>query len=121
MTLERRNNDLGYSKDNCYWATRKQQAATRRLGNQGKHSHQSRLLTFNGKTQSIGAWSAELGAKPHSTTLHKRLDRYGWSIAKALTTPIRAWRNNDEPAVPKIGPKPAEVNFGSALVKEDAA
>lgn len=32
-SVERRDNDLGYSKDNCYWATRHQQARNRRSNN----------------------------------------------------------------------------------------
>jgi hypothetical protein len=31
LTLERKNNDLGYFKDNCYWASRHEQAMNRRL------------------------------------------------------------------------------------------
>ena len=31
LTLERKNNDLGYSLDNCYWASRNQQMINRRL------------------------------------------------------------------------------------------
>jgi len=30
LSLERRNNDIGYSKDNCCWATRKEQQNNRR-------------------------------------------------------------------------------------------
>jgi len=31
LTLERRDNDLGYSKENCYWATRSTQALNRSI------------------------------------------------------------------------------------------
>ncbi len=30
LTLERRNNELGYSKENCYWGTRKEQSRNKR-------------------------------------------------------------------------------------------
>jgi len=36
LTLERRNNDKGYTKDNCYWGTRTEQSRNRRLENVGK-------------------------------------------------------------------------------------
>ena len=51
-SLERRDNDLGYCKDNCYWATAKEQARNRRS---------TVLLTWKGKTQSMVAWAEELG------------------------------------------------------------
>jgi hypothetical protein len=52
LTLERRDTDGHYSKKNCYWATRKQQALSRR---------NSRWVVYNGRRQTISAWAAELG------------------------------------------------------------
>lgn len=40
-----------------------------------------RLITFNGKTQSLSAWAREIGIKPVS--LYNRLQR-GWPLEKAL-------------------------------------
>jgi hypothetical protein len=44
-----------------------------------------RLLTFQGRTQSIARWAAEVGLK--ATTIRNRLDVRGWSVERALTTP----------------------------------
>ena len=71
-TLDRIDNNKGYCKNNCRWATRKEQANNR------KSNH---LLTFNGKTQNIKQWAEELGI--NHNTLFSRLS-YGWSIDKAL-------------------------------------
>ena len=37
LTLERKNNDLGYSPNNCKWATRAEQLANRRAPKRRKH------------------------------------------------------------------------------------
>lgn len=75
-SLERKNNELGYSKANCTWATRvEQQNNTRR----------NRLLTYQGKTQGVAAWARELGL--HPATLSSRL-RHGWALPRALKPDI---------------------------------
>jgi hypothetical protein len=76
-SIERVNNGLGYSKENCVWATPSQQARNRRS---------NRLLTFNGQTKSLVEWAEELGMQPD--TLGRRL-KDGWSVERALTTPVR--------------------------------
>jgi len=43
-TIERRNNNLNYCPENCYWATRKEQNSNKR---------NNRLFTYNGKTKGI--------------------------------------------------------------------
>lgn len=52
LTIERINNNLGYSKDNCVWIDS-------RLQNFNKRTNV--FLTFNGKTQTITEWGVELG------------------------------------------------------------
>jgi len=78
LTLERRDNSKGYTPDNCYWATRKQQARNRRT-----NIH----VTYEGRDY-ILIELAEKHQFPYKL-LHQRIAR-GWSIARALNTPIDA-------------------------------
>lgn len=72
-SLDRRDNNLGYSKANCRWATTLQQNQNQRT---------TRMVTFGGVTQCVSAWARTVGLKP--TALHKRLDR-GWPLERALS------------------------------------
>jgi hypothetical protein len=76
-TIERIKNHLGYSKDNCRWATRKEQA---------RNTRRNRLLTLHGVTKSIPDWAELVGVSYQ--TIGQRL-RYGWSVERALTTPLQ--------------------------------
>lgn len=73
-TLDRIKASEGYRPGNCRWATASEQATNRRT---------TRFLTCNGKTQSMTAWAAETGIK--RGTIKARLDKFGWSVEKALT------------------------------------
>jgi len=87
MTLERLDNDKGYYKDNCEWATQKGQ--TRNRSN-------NKMVTYNGKTKCLQAWADQLGM--NKRTLRERIVRSGWSIEKALTTPVetRTYKDSNE-------------------------
>jgi hypothetical protein len=72
-TLERKDNRMGYSKDNCCWATTKEQGVNRRS---------NRVLTANGYSFTVVEWSERL--QINRVTLSSRLRR-GWSIQEALS------------------------------------
>lgn len=78
-SLERKDNDGGYCKENCIWATRKEQQNNLRSNVR---------LSYNGETRTLVQWAAIFSITPD--TLRHRLDRLNWSIEKALTTPVRS-------------------------------
>lgn len=80
-SIDRKDNSLGYSKENCRWATKQEQA---------RNTRQCHLLTFNSETRCLTDWAVHFNLSPN--TLTGRLKK-GWSINKALTTPARS--NND--------------------------
>jgi hypothetical protein len=77
MTLERIDNNLGYSPDNCRWATRAEQMSNTRA---------NRRITHQGETLTITQWAKRLGV--HRNTFNERL-RCGWSEHDAITIPFR--------------------------------
>ena len=80
--LDRKDNSLGYSPENCRWATRTEQNNNRR---------NNIILTHEGKTMTLSQWSA---LSPVSyRAFHKRITIYKMSIAEALTRkPGRTYR-----------------------------
>lgn len=76
MTLERVDNNKGYSPENCQWATMTQQARNR---------SNNRALTHEGVSRSLAEW-AEVAGLPYSV-LYSRINCYGWDLHRAIQTP----------------------------------
>jgi len=78
--IDRINNNGNYCKSNCRWVTSK-------TNNRNKRNNH--LETYDGKTQCLTAWAEDIGIDRR--TIKKRL-KLGWSIEKALTTPVKKRR-----------------------------
>lgn len=79
LTLERIDNNAGYSPSNCKWASRSEQ---------NNNTRRVRHITFNGETLPPSAWDKRLGFPPRC--ISKRL-RSGWPVERAITRPARAF------------------------------
>lgn len=77
-SIERIDNTRGYEPGNCAWVTRVAQANNKR---------NNRLITHDGRTQTLAMWARETGIPYH--TLKSRLQ--SMSVATALTRRIGRW------------------------------
>ncbi|MDD4995792.1 MAG: hypothetical protein PHW53_05015 [Patescibacteria group bacterium] len=76
-SIDRKDNMLGYSAENCRWSTVKEQANNKR---------NNIILEFNRESLNVTQWAEKLGID--RMRIFNRIDR-GWSIEKILTTPIQ--------------------------------
>ena len=80
-TLDRIDNDGPYCKDNCRWATVRQQENNKRT---------NRVLTVDGVSLTVTQWAERTGI--NAVALFDRLWK-GWPAERAVKTPLRAYRH----------------------------
>ena len=78
MSIDRIDNSLDYSPENCKWATQKQQT---------RNTRRSHNITLYGRTQCLQAWLDELGL--NRATYKERVLYQGLSPEEALLKPVR--------------------------------
>lgn len=71
---DRRDNDKGYSPENCRFVTPMISSRNTRMNNN---------ITFNGVTKCITDWAKDVGVS--ATSMKKRIEK--WGVEKAVTTP----------------------------------
>jgi len=76
MSLDRINNNSGYSKANCRWTDAKTQQRNKR---------NTSMLTHNGESMTLQDWAERIGMNP--ITLADRIYK-GWSVGDAITKPV---------------------------------
>lgn len=78
LTIDRIEVNGNYEPKNCRWVSQKVQCSNTR---------NNLIICFRGQEKTLKEWCDELGLR--YGTVHSRLNSYGWSVEKALMTPIK--------------------------------
>lgn len=78
LSIDRIDPNKGYYPENCRWATRETQS---------NNTRRNIVIDYNGEKHTMTQWARILNIPP--TTLKARINRYGWSVERAFTEPVR--------------------------------
>lgn len=83
LTIDRINNDLGYSPDNCRWADDFTQVHNR--SNTFK-------IHIDGKDVSLGIYLRSIGRSQDHRLIYRRITKHGWNPLDAINKPKFGWQ-----------------------------
>jgi hypothetical protein len=78
LSIERNDNDLGYSPENCKWIPKNRQ---------GHNTRKSRRITAFGETKPVIDWVEDPRCSVGYCTLWSRLVKHGWDAERAISVP----------------------------------
>ena len=82
LTIDRKDGNKGYSPDNCRWVTKKEQQA---------NTKSTKFVEYKGERISLSSLCDRKNISINS--VHSRLN-LGWSIEKAINTPVKKHRGS---------------------------
>ena len=78
LTIDRIDTNGNYEPNNCRWVS---------MEEQNKNKTSNVILTYNNESHTLSEWSQITGI--HRKTIKSRICRDGWSVERALTTPVK--------------------------------
>lgn len=79
-SLDRVDNNGDYAPGNMRWSPSAK--------DQNRKRRNSRVIEFQGRSMTV-AEACEISGVPYSSRIWSRINRYGWDVERALSTPVK--------------------------------